>query len=397
LTGALAVLSARREAAKIIPGGQSLAPMLNMRLAHPAHLIDINGLTELEGVHVEADHLVIGALTRHADLARHALVTKYAPMLCTRSCNNRPLCNPPTRHPLGGSLAHADPAVQLPLAALALDASMEIAFANGRRLVPASEFFVSVFTTALQAGELLAAIHIPLPERPEGWGFACLRGAPATSPWCWSHAVSLRRTGAPNARGWCSAASPQTRTRGRQGCTRMWRCRLDLASCRCDRRGADIEESKWITSAFRRELLAACTRRARRCDGALALSEVQTVPVTLRVNGDEKLVLVEPRKLLSDTLREDCRLTDTHVGCEHGVCGACTVLVDGWSVDSCLIYAVQMAGHTIITIEGVARDGHLSPVQQALHEAHGLQCGFCTPGIVLTRGQRAPCSSCSWR
>jgi aerobic carbon-monoxide dehydrogenase small subunit len=114
------------------------------------------------------------------------------------------------------------------------------------------------------------------------------------------------------------------------------------------------------------------------------LSEVRTVPITLRVNGGEKEVLVEPRKLLSDTLREDCRLTGTHVGCEHGVCGACTVLVDGRPMRSCLIYTVQMAGHAIVTIEGVAPDGQLSAVQQALHEAHGLQCGFCTPGIVLT-------------
>jgi carbon-monoxide dehydrogenase small subunit len=111
---------------------------------------------------------------------------------------------------------------------------------------------------------------------------------------------------------------------------------------------------------------------------------MQPVHVTLLVNGEDKGVLVEPRKLLSDTLREDCQLTGTHVGCEHGVCGACTVLVDGRPMRSCLIYAVQMSGRAITTIEGLARDGHLSPVQQALHEAHGLQCGFCTPGIVLT-------------
>ena len=106
--------------------------------------------------------------------------------------------------------------------------------------------------------------------------------------------------------------------------------------------------------------------------------------ISLRVNGQSHDVLVEPRKLLSDTLREDCRLTGTHVGCEHGVCGACTVLVDGGPVRACLTFAVQMAGHEITTIEAIARDGKLSPVQQALHEAHGLQCGFCTPGIVMT-------------
>jgi carbon-monoxide dehydrogenase small subunit len=110
----------------------------------------------------------------------------------------------------------------------------------------------------------------------------------------------------------------------------------------------------------------------------------QTIPVDLLVNGEKRRMVVEPRKLLSDTLREDCGLTGTHVGCEHGVCGACTVLVDGQPARSCLIYAVQMTGSAITTIEGIAADGQLTPLQQALHEAHGLQCGFCTPGIVLT-------------
>jgi carbon-monoxide dehydrogenase small subunit len=106
--------------------------------------------------------------------------------------------------------------------------------------------------------------------------------------------------------------------------------------------------------------------------------------VTLTVNGQNRELLLEPRKLLADALREDCRLTGTHVGCEHGVCGACTVLVDGKPVRSCLTYAIQMEGHEVSTIESVAVDAQLSPLQQALHEEHGLQCGFCTPGIVMT-------------
>jgi aerobic carbon-monoxide dehydrogenase small subunit len=104
----------------------------------------------------------------------------------------------------------------------------------------------------------------------------------------------------------------------------------------------------------------------------------------LKVNGERYAVRAEPRKLLCDVLREDCRLTGTHVGCEHGVCGACTVLVDGRPTRACLIYAAQMQDREISTIEGVAKDGKLSPLQQALHEAHGLQCGFCTAGIIMT-------------
>ena len=106
--------------------------------------------------------------------------------------------------------------------------------------------------------------------------------------------------------------------------------------------------------------------------------------ITLTVNGRNIECDAPPRKLLSDALREDCRLTGTHVGCEHGVCGACTVLVDGRPQRACLSFAVQMEGHEIRTIEAVGTPQALSPLQQALHECHGLQCGFCTPGIVMT-------------
>jgi carbon-monoxide dehydrogenase small subunit len=107
--------------------------------------------------------------------------------------------------------------------------------------------------------------------------------------------------------------------------------------------------------------------------------------VTMTVNGRSRTVRVEPRKTLSDTLREDLRLTGTHVGCEHGVCGACTVLVDGEAVRSCLMFAVQADGADITTVEGLSPGGdQLSPVQAAFKECHGLQCGFCTPGFVIS-------------
>jgi aerobic carbon-monoxide dehydrogenase small subunit len=108
------------------------------------------------------------------------------------------------------------------------------------------------------------------------------------------------------------------------------------------------------------------------------------VAVTLTVNGVQRDVEVETRRLLSDALRHDLGLTGTHVGCEHGVCGCCTVLVDDRPVRSCLMFAVQAAGHEIKTVEGLAEpDGSLSPLQQAFKEHHGLQCGFCTPGFLM--------------
>lgn len=126
----------------------------------------------------------------------------------------------------------------------------------------------------------------------------------------------------------------------------------------------------------------------------------QTIPVTITVNEKEYMREVEPRLLLSDFLRHELGLTGTHVGCEHGVCGACTILFDGESMRSCLIFAVQADGHNVATVEGLAalppsnsphfkemggeKEGSLHPLQQSFWEAHGLQCGFCTPGILMS-------------
>ena len=106
--------------------------------------------------------------------------------------------------------------------------------------------------------------------------------------------------------------------------------------------------------------------------------------VRLVVNGVPHDADVPARRLLSDCLRHDLRLTGTHVGCEHGVCGACTVLLDGRPVRSCLLLAVSVDGQEITTVEGLAHDGALSPVQQAFVDCHALQCGFCTPGFLTT-------------
>lgn len=108
------------------------------------------------------------------------------------------------------------------------------------------------------------------------------------------------------------------------------------------------------------------------------------IPIRLTVNGQLREGRCETRKLLVDFLREDLGLTGTHVGCEHGVCGACTVLVNGEAARSCLMLAVQANGADLLTIEGLMKDGKLHPLQEAFHEHHGLQCGFCTPGMLLT-------------
>jgi aerobic-type carbon monoxide dehydrogenase small subunit (CoxS/CutS family) len=110
-----------------------------------------------------------------------------------------------------------------------------------------------------------------------------------------------------------------------------------------------------------------------------------TVKISVEINGSQVQGSVEPRLLLADFLRDDVGLTGTHLGCEHGVCGACTVQLDGEPVRSCLMFAVQASGHRISTVEGLApSEDELHPIQQAFHEFHALQCGFCTPGILMT-------------
>ena len=108
-----------------------------------------------------------------------------------------------------------------------------------------------------------------------------------------------------------------------------------------------------------------------------------TIPVRLRVNNAPRQHDIEPRVLLVHYLRDVCGLTGTHVGCETGICGACTVLVDGKAVKSCTVFAVQADGSEITTIEGLAANGVMHPVQQGFWECHGLQCGYCTPGMIM--------------
>jgi carbon-monoxide dehydrogenase small subunit len=113
------------------------------------------------------------------------------------------------------------------------------------------------------------------------------------------------------------------------------------------------------------------------------MSETRTITVT--VNGKAHTAEIEPRMTLADFLRHTLELTGTHLGCEHGVCGACTILFDGNSARACLMLAVQTDGHEITTVEGLAKpDGTLSPIQAAFKKHHGLQCGFCTPGMLIT-------------
>ena len=167
---AVALLDALQDDVKVLAGGQSLVPLMNFRLSVPDELVDINGIAELTGHDVTGDVLRLGALTRHHELERSATVRGAAPLLA--------LAAPYIGHPqirsmgtLGGSLSHADPAAELPGIMLALDARMVAASARGERIVPAAEFFVSHFTTALEPDELLTAVEVPVAAERTGHAF----------------------------------------------------------------------------------------------------------------------------------------------------------------------------------------------------------------------------------
>jgi carbon-monoxide dehydrogenase medium subunit len=254
LDAALAALAARADEAKIIAGGQSLAPMMNMRLAQPAHLVDINGIAELSGVGLDGNRLVVGALTRHAELAGNALVEAHCPILAHAAATIGHYAIR-QRGTVGGSLAHADPAAQLPLIAVLLDAEMEIASATARRTVPARDFFVSVFTTALAADELLVAVRFPCLSPGTGWGFRLFSRRAGDFALA-AVAVSLTRE-SPALRlaaGGIGAVPVRLESFAPSGPPRDagWAARTAAAVAQA----ADIEENERVPKEYRRELLA---------------------------------------------------------------------------------------------------------------------------------------------
>lgn len=261
----LAALAARGEDAKLIAGGQSLAPMMNMRLAQPAHLIDINGVAELAGIAREGDRLRIGALVRHATLARDATVRAAAPLLAAAAATIGHYAVR-TRGTLGGSLAHADPAAQLPLVCVTLDAELEACSARGVRRLAATDFFQSIFTTALASDELLAAVRLPVAAPGDGWSFRLLARRAGDFALV-AVAATLRRRpdglvgdvrlgigGIASVPARLERALPAGLDPGAPG----WAAAAAAAVAAA----AEIEESERVSADYRRELVAALTEDA---------------------------------------------------------------------------------------------------------------------------------------
>ena len=333
--------------------------MLNLRLARPGVLVDINGAADLDYLREADGVLAVGALVRQRALERWA--ADRAPLIAEalRLVGHVAIRN---RGTAVGNLAHGDPASELPALLLCLDGAVVARRAGGERLIAAADLYLAPLTTSLAADEILAEARFTLPPAGAGWGFAevARRHGDFALAGC---AALLWRDGqgrVAGARiGFFGVGSTPVRGGGRRRAA--GRSRADagaVAGGGAGGRGGAVSRR----GPARDGRLSPAGRGG--AGGAHADRRARAVrepgmkrPVRLVVNGQARAGAAEPRTSLADFLRDDLDLTGTHVGCEHGVCGACTVLLEGEPVRACLMLAVQAEGRSVMTIEGLAATG----------------------------------------
>ncbi len=415
----LASLHRSGEEVKVLAGGQSLVPLLNFRLAQPDHVIDLTAVDGDGGGALTVERLAggwveLGAMVTQRRLLASPVVAEHVPLVAaaTAHIGHGQIR---ARGTLGGSVAHADPAAELPTALVALGGELVAAGADGRRRVIAAEdFFAGWFTTALEPDELLLTVRIPTMVRDDGstieWGFEELARrdgdfAMALAATIVERDVDGRPADARIVAGGvgptpirCRAAEAALLDAAEGHSGPLTADRI-AAAARAASGEVDPTDDVHASAAYRRELVEVLV--ARGLDGgrrpapasppttdrpeAAEHADERAAGRAVVVNGaTHHLDGVPDRLLLADWLRDHLDLTGTHLGCEHGVCGACTVLLDGVPIRSCLTLARQTSGHSVTTIEDLGTPADLHPVQEAFRAHHGLQCGFCTPGMVLT-------------
>jgi len=418
LEEALALLRAHGAEAKVLAGGQSLVPLLNYRLARPRLVVDITGLP-LAHVRAEDGWLRVGGLARHHELEEFTAIARACPLLpeVARLIGNIRVRSLGT---VGGSLAHADPAAELPLAMVALDARLTLASASGRRTVAARDFFTGYLSTVLGADELLTEMAVPV-TRGMGWAveeFARRAGDFAVV--AVAAGVSLDRRGrVDDARvAFAGVADRPVRATAAEDALRGQEPSADRLArvAEIARDGLDPQSDAFVSGAYRRLLAGVLARRA--LGRAVALSAAPSSegaavraaalppqsswgfapsrerfprprrgpsrPPPMMINGRAREADVRPGETLLEMLRNTLGIFDVKEGCGEGVCGACTVLLDGRPVSSCLVLAAAVRGRAIRTVRGLERDGALHPLQEAFVRHGAVQCGFCTPGMLLT-------------
>jgi xanthine dehydrogenase iron-sulfur cluster and FAD-binding subunit A len=413
---ALAVLAQHGEDARVIAGGQSLGAMLNMRLVTPKVVVDVNGLPDLATIKSEAGAIITGATLRQSDALIDPQVREQLPLLAqalpfvghyqTRN-----------RGTLGGSVAHADPSAEIALVLATLAGEVELSSKRGRRWVPAQQFFQSALVTARRPDELITSLRWPTRRPTQRLAFtefavrsgdyaivavACVLdlhedGAVHTVRFGFGGASDVPQIiGVPDINKQLDAKLIQTIA---LDAAAGIQCRGDLLGSAAYRRQlAGVLASRAMTSASAssdphpEEHAGARPRASRRMatgNGSSAQGpESGRATINFTLNGRRVSAQAEPRMQVADLLRHVLHQTGTHVGCEHGICGACTILVDGRAVRSCLLFAAQIEGTSIVTVEGLANPGgELNDLQKSFRRHHALQCGFCTAGILVSATQ----------
>ncbi|MFN3761943.1 MAG: FAD binding domain-containing protein [Anaerolineae bacterium] len=398
--------------ARVLAGGTDLIVQMKMERLAPRYLVSIGRVPGLEGISAQDGHTRIGARTSIRALRNDPWVRARYPVLA-EACAS--FSTTQVMGTLGGNLGNASPASDTAPALIAYGAEAVIQGPKGTRRVPVEEFFLGPGRSVLEPGELLVAVELPSPRARSGGAFLKV-GRVAADLAKVNAAVLLVREGdrIADARLVFGAVAP-TPLRARQAEAILVGQRFGEEVVAEAARVAseevrpidDVRSTAW----YRRELvrvlaydglhraweraggpagplLAAPAAPSPVAGSPRALRHIradQEVEVRLRVNGERRRVWVAPNELLLNVLREKLHLTGTKYGCGIGECSACTVHVDGRLALSCLVLAVAVDGSDILTVEGLAeRDGKLHPLQESFIRHAAFQCGYCTPGMLMT-------------
>ena len=406
LDEAVTVLAEAGDDARILAGGLSLVPMMNFRVATPGVVIDIGAVSEIRKIEDDGSQIEVGAGVAQAALEGWPDLARRLPLLAEVFPH---VGHYPTRArgTVGGSIAHADPGAELPLALAVLGGSVRLRSAGGERVVPARSFFEGPLETACRDGELVAATRWPtaapgvrsafdevslrhgdfaiascavvLDDDRMTIGFGGVADVPIVRDWPRLDRFALDDALAELAAALEIVDDGNGGAEYRRGLVRtLGRRTVERAAARAPAPGAGGGEAPPPPLPGAGEMGRLPPARPR-----LDAGESHLVEFVL--NAERCAGEAPPRLLLSDFLRHRFGRCGVHVGCEHGVCGACTVRVDGAPARACLLFAVQVHGRRVDTVEGLAaRDATLSPLQEAFRRHHALQCGYCTPGILMT-------------
>jgi carbon-monoxide dehydrogenase medium subunit len=406
-------LLAKKKGARPFAGGTDILSGRERGVPLPPTLICLDGLG-LDDIRVESSGAIrVGPLVTHGAVARSPYFRSWYPVLADACAS---VGAPQVRNlgSLGGNLGNASPAADAASALLALGARLEIAGPGRTRLLPVEEFFLSPGRTVLERGEIISGIILPEPARRSAYLKLGRRKAMEIAVVGVAVSLEMEKDVVTGCRVGLAAVAP-TPLRARQAEAALTgraltpetveqAARTSAAECSPvdDHRASADYRREMVRVLFRRAVrLAADRQEAVQADDLTALSEIgarvierpaaggkakpiRSTRITLRVNGEDHTLEVAADRLLVDVLREDFGLTGTKKGCGEGECGTCTVLLEGMPVNACLVLAATVGNREIATVEGLSRGRELHPLQEAFVRHGAVQCGYCTPGMLMS-------------